>query len=260
MKFGRNRPSPSHPRLRLGKYLLTGLPAAPATVDYSGAAASALARMYANDRLGCCVVAGGAHLRGVTSGNAGETCVTFTDEQIVAMYGAIGGYVPGDPSTDQGCDELTALSYLTATGYPDGVKLSGSASVDAASPDEVRSALWLFENVIFGMELPDAWVTPMPSSRGFIWDVAGDPVPSNGHCVVGVGYTEQGVIISTWGMLGLITWAAVAKYATPISGGELHVAFSPDMLARATGRAPTGFDFSQLASDLVVIGGTLAAP
>jgi hypothetical protein len=211
--------------------------------------------MYDNDTLGDCVIAGTAHLRGVTSANAGVPCATFSDAQIVALYSAIGGYQPGNPATDQGCDEMTALQYLASTGYPDGVVLSAFASVDATSVQQVQTAIWLFENVIFGMELPDAWVQSMPSTSGFTWDVAGPPVPENGHCVLGVGYTAQGVIISTWGMLGLVTWAAVAKYATPTAGGELHVALSPDSVSRATQRAPDGFDLPTLQADIASLPG-----
>ena len=49
---------------------------------------------------------------------------------------------------------------------------------------------------------------------GFVWDVAGPANPDNGHCFVGVGYTDIGVVIDSWGMLGTITWAAIAAYAT----------------------------------------------
>ncbi len=251
---GRTRPK-HRPRLMLRDYLKDSetLPCGPTQVDYSPPAADALTLIYLNDRLGDCVIAGSAHLRGVTSSNAGAACVTFQDADIVTLYGAIGGYVDGDPSTDNGCDEGTALAYLAATGYPDGVKLAGSAGVDATNQEEVESALWLFENLVFGIELPDEWVASMPSASGFVWDLAGDPNPENGHCVVGVGYTTQGVIISTWGMLGLITWGAVAKYAAPAAGGELHVALSPDAINRATSKAPTGFDFGTLESDLALV-------
>jgi hypothetical protein len=257
VKLGRRRPT-HRAKIRLGKYLdIAALPTPPDAVDYSPAATAALAQKYLNDQLGDCVIAGSCHLRGVTSANAGGPCAIFPQDQIIALYSAIGGY-NGTPQSDQGCDELTALGYLSSQGYPDGVRLVGYAGVDATNVAEVRAAVWLFENVVFGVELPDAWMSPSPSASGFVWDVAGDPDPNNGHCVVGVGYTEQGVLISTWGMIGLLTWAAVAKYAVPAAGGELHVALSPDSVTRATGRAPAGFDLPTLQADLAAFSAAVA--
>ena len=81
--------------------------------------------------LGDCVIAGGYHVEAVWTGNAGQL-FTATDAQIVADYGAIGGYVPGDPSTDNGCDEQTAFNYWTKTGFANGTTLAGWLAVDAA--------------------------------------------------------------------------------------------------------------------------------
>jgi hypothetical protein len=55
---------------------------------------------------------------------------------------------------------------------------------------------------------------------------------------VSVGHNAVGVQICTWGMIGTITWAAIAKYATSICQGELHVALSlPARVARAISAA-----------------------
>ena len=115
------------------------------------------------------------------------------------------------------------------------------------------------ENVYFGVELPDEWISPMPSSSGFVWDLAGAPDQNNGHCFVGVGYTAQGVQIDTWGMIGTITWAAIAKYATTAGEGELYTVLGPDGIAKATKKAPNGFDWSQLVADFDSMGGNVRA-
>ena len=62
-------------------------------------------------------------------------------------------------------------------------------------------------------------------------------------------YNDQGAIIDTWGLIGTMTWAAVAKYASP-PNGELYVVLSEDWIDRASGRAPNGFDFATLQADL----------
>jgi hypothetical protein len=260
-KLGRKRPVARCPRLTLRNYLTRDLPPPPATMDYSPKAMQAISQIYLNDQLGDCVIAGMAHVVGVLTGNNGSGAPFIYDkDQIVALYSAIGGYDPNNPqNTDNGCDEQTALNYWENNGAPVGShQIAGWLSVNGADPVECRTALWLFENLYFGIELPDAWVNPMPGASGFTWDVAGDPDPDNGHCVVGVGYTAKGVTISTWGMEGLITDAAIAKYATVAGSGELYTVVSQDAIDKATQKAPAGFDWSQLVADFDSMGGTIA--
>jgi hypothetical protein len=259
VKFGRRRPVAVGPHFRLRNYLRASLPSPPTLVDYSAKAATALANIYDNDTLGCCVIAGGYHVLGVETGNAGDL-FTATDSQIVADYSAIGGYVPGDPSTDQGCDEPTALNYWTSHGFADGSKLLGWLSVDATNQTELMQALYLFENLYFGLELPDAWVNPMPSAAGFVWDVAGAADPNNGHCVIGCGYNTTGVQIDTWGMIGTLTWKAIAEYAVTANGGAVYVLCSPDQLAKGQSVAPNGVAWTDLLSDFDSMGGSVPVP
>jgi hypothetical protein len=261
VKFGRKRPVARCPRFKLKNYLMRGMPAPPPSSDYTRSALSALSNIYDNDTLGDCVIAGMAHIVGVLTGNAGQKPFIYSNDQIVALYSAIGGYVPGNPATDQGCDEQTALNYWENNGAPAGShKIAGWLAVDATDPTEYRTALWLFENLYFGIELPDQWVNPMPSASGFVWDVAGAADPNNGHCVAGVAYNAEGVTIDTWGMTGLMTDKAIAQYAVQASGGELYTVVSQDGLSKATQKAPSGFDWSQLVADFDSMGGNVPTP
>jgi peptidoglycan hydrolase-like protein with peptidoglycan-binding domain len=259
VRFGRRRPVALGPRLKLANYLRAPLPAAPPTADYSPKGQPALGNVYLNDRLGDCVIAGAYHVVATETGNAGAL-FTATTDQLVKDYSAIGGYNPADPNTDQGCDEPTALNYWVKNGFANGTRPLGWVTVDATNADELRSALYLFENLYFGAELPDAWVNPMPSGSGFSWDAAGAPVPDNGHCVIGVGYTTAGVTIDTWGLLGTVTWDALAKYFTPDANGATYVLLTPDQLAKGQTRAPNGLDWSALISDFDAIGGHVPPP
>ena len=256
-RFGRKRTTkmtapPFHFRRRLKKGLVTP----PPSCNYTAAASSVLADVYMNDSLGDCVIAGGYHVIGVSSANAGDMFIA-TSDQIIADYSAIGGYVPGDPSTDNGCELPDALSYWAGKGYADGSKLLGWLAVNPLDKAEMMAALYLFENLYIGMELPDAWVDPFPAGSGFTWDVAGDPVPSNGHCIMAAGYDATGLLVDTWGMMGHLTWAAVAKYCAPNTGGEIYVKVTEEMIARASVRAPNGFDWATLVSDFNDMGGLL---
>ena len=259
-KMGRKRPLARCPRFSLRNYLMKSLPAPPASCDYSSKAGKALSEIYLNDKLGDCVIAGIGHVVGVLTGGAGTQYI-YTKQQILQLYEKIGGYVPGHPNTDNGCDEQTALNYWQHYGAPSGThQIAGWIAVNGADPTEYRTALWLFENLYFGLELPDKWVSPMPTAAGFTWDVAGQSNPDNGHCVVGVGYSSKGVKICTWGMLGTMTDAAIGEYATTVGSGELYTVISQDAINKATQKAPMGFDWSQLIADFDSMGGSVLPP
>jgi hypothetical protein len=259
LKLGRKRPVAHGPRLRLESYFKATLPAAPASADFSRGGQPALGNVYLNDTLGDCVIAGGYHIVATTTGNAGSL-FTASNQQLITDYSAIGGYVPGDPSTDNGCDEPTALNYWVEKGFANGTKPLGWLAVDATNRSELESALYLFENLYFGVELPDDWLNPAPSESGFYWDVAGDPDPNNGHCVIGVGYGENGVTIDTWGLLGTVTWAALAKYFTASANGAAYVLLTPDQLAKGQIKAPNGVAWASLIADFDAIGGSVPTP
>jgi hypothetical protein len=256
-KMGRVRPRVRQPRLALLNYLGLNLPKPPdGPLDYTAKAKTFLAEVLANDSLGDCTCAGIMHVGGAFLGNVDQS-IPFTEADTIGLYEKVCGYNPSDPSTDQGGNEQDVLNYVKANGLlADGShKIAAWAGVNGAEELQVKTAIWLFENVYFGVELPDAWVNPMPSGDGFVWDVAGDANPEQGHCFVGLGYTDQGVMIDTWGMIGIITWAAIAKYATSHGSGELYTVFGPDSLSKASAKCPAGFDATQLAADIQAYAG-----
>jgi hypothetical protein len=268
VRFGRIRPSvlPVAGVMPLRRYLRAApLPTPPATIDYTTAVPNVVAQMYLNNTLGDCVIAGFGHVTGVFTGNAQNLAggLILTDQQIETAYGWC-GYVPGNESTDQGCNIVSAMQNWQQQGLPVGTttdNIAGWIAIDPTNPTEIRTALWLFQNLIFGIELPDGWINPMPSASGFIWDVAGDPDQNNGHCFVAVGYDASGNLkILTWGMSGSITPAAVAKYAAANAGGELYAVISQETVNSATQLAPNGLNWAALVADFNDMGGSLTPP
>ncbi|HEY2410928.1 MAG TPA: hypothetical protein VGI40_01720 [Pirellulaceae bacterium] len=249
VKLGRRQPIASQPRMPFARYAAAP-PSPPASIDYSGPARNSLSRVYLNDQLGCCVISCMAHVEGVLTANAGSERI-FTDTEITALYSAIGGYVPGNPNTDQGCDEQTALAYWQNHGAGDD-KIIGSLALDPTNPTEYRTAIWLFENAVYGIPLPDKWLrNPQP---GFVWD-QGRPDPNNGHCIAAFGYNAQGTLVDSWGMLGQLTDAAHR-----VDVQEMYVVLSKNSLARASQKAPNGFDWATLVGDFNALGGHVAPP
>lgn len=250
-KLGRNRPTALVRSLHLKNYLMRTYPPPPVSDDWTMAALTSLNQVYLNDQLGDCVIACGGHLEGVLTGNVTGVPITYSDDQILAQYKAIGGY-NGTPQSDNGCDEQTALNFWQQNGFAGGTKFAGWIRVNGADPTETRSAINLFGNLVFGIELPDAWVSSNPTP-GFVWDIAGDANQNNGHCFGGFGYQPGQIKISTWGMTGWITDAAVSKYAADAEGGELYTVLSEDWLSKVTSLSPSGFAWSQLQADLQAI-------
>lgn len=254
LRFGRLQPL-HRPKLRFHEYKTVNLPTPPPSIDYTnGVCGVGMKKVFKNDTLGCCVISGMYHI--VVIWSQGQTIAT--NQQIITDYSAIGGYVPGKPSTDQGCDEQTAFKYWMNKGYGTGGKLAGYLGVDATKKLNVMQSIDLFENLYLGIALPNGWVTPMPSKSGFTWDVVGAANPDQGHCIMAYGYNSKGILIDTWGMRGVMTWTALAKYAVPKSGGEAYTTVSQLMLNKAKAKSASGMAWTTLISDFKSLGGIAA--
>lgn len=263
-KLGRIAPRRIQPKLCATKLVdLTSI-LVPDDTSYRDAASASERDVYMNDQLGDCVPAGLNHLAGLASANAGGSFVP-TASEVLADYMAIGGYVMGNPSTDNGCDEDTAMNYYQTHGWANGTKAVGAIAVDATNWDEVRAMVYLFENVVFGVGLPDEWISPFPSTDGFVWDAA-PTVPENGHCFVAIdlkGGRNGVLVVNSWGLYGGITQAACAQCAVHKVGGQMFCVLTPDIVNRAIAKAPNGMDWATLVGYFDKMGGhvsTIALP
>jgi hypothetical protein len=263
-------PDPHAMRIHLGDYVdLNTLPPAKANCDYSAPAMSVISNIEGNDSVGDCVLAEEAHFVGVMTGNTNRL-FSYTAAMTLAVYSAITGYNPADPSTDQGADPTVAMNYFTKNAYADGTKLAGWAMVDASNQQLVQFAIEAFGNLKLWVGLPNVWISPFPSKNGFVWDLA--PANSNnGHCIGSCGYNStlvtivgsnsQGVQVMTWGLIGTITWRAFAALFVTSAGGGAAVRITPDWLANGATNTPSGFAYADLASDFnKFYGGNIPVP
>jgi hypothetical protein len=255
---GRHRPVATrhtHPHLfkSLRGYVKGAqLPVAPDSFDYTAIAKTALSDILGNDTLGDCTAAGAAHIIDSVTAGAGDAAV-MTRDQAVAFYSLSTGYDPNNPASDQGGDEVTVCTTWQQKGY-DGQgahAIAGWACVDDFDPAFVKSCAWLFP-LYFGIELADGWT--QISGDGFTWDVGAPPDPNDGHCVVGLGGNDQGVLIDTWGFIGTMTYAAIAQFCAESAGGNLFAILTPEIINAAQGKAPNGFDYASLQADLGLLG------
>ena len=248
-KLGRRRPRYPMRGLMMGTYLTRKYVLPPISTNRAVLAMGSLRKIYLNDSIGDCVIAGGAHMEGLWSANANGAPILYSDDQIIQEYHVIGGYVPGDPSTDNGCDEVTALERWQTDGFAGGTRIAGKILVDGTDPIEVRAAINEFGCLMAGLELPDEWL-PHIASDSAILDVAGPSNPESGHCVVLIDYNPGKVIAATYGFLPFMTDAAVAKYCVPEAGGELYACVTEDWCNNKSHLSPPGLNSKQLLADL----------
>lgn len=243
------------------------IPASPPSIDWSQAALPVIRDVEGNASYGDCVYAEEAHALAVYTGNA-NTLYAMTTAQTLAMYSDDTGFNPIDPATDQGADPLAALRQRVIKGYPDGSKLEAFATVDLTNQALVQYALSVFGPIKLWLALPDTYVTPFPSTDGFVWDV-GTPNPNQGHCIGScaynspkiVGANAQGLQIMTWGLVGTMTWAGAAHLCVPAVGGGGAIRVTKDWIGKTSGKTPLGLDYAGLVAAFnTYLGGHLPVP
>lgn len=243
MKFGKHAPKRSLKTLSLSNYMKTSTVPFPQKwawerpIDY---------KMLGNDRLGDCVCAGAAHIEmgWQAVANAGTPFVP-TDDQVIADYSAVAGYVPGDESTDRGTNMLDALHYGLRKGFVGRPLWQTFATLDVQNVDQVKAAIYLFGGVYIGFSVPQSLAhdTSLP-----VWRVIQGDVPSGeGHCVVPVGYGRSGLALVSWGAIYHMTWDFWLQNVD-----EAYCVVSKDWL-KASGVSPTGLDLDGLLQDAQAI-------
>lgn len=252
VKLGRVLPKsrPSCPTLSSFVDLYKDAPV-PSSIDWYSKAAEAIARMYANDRYGCCVFSGKAHNLGIWSANdtdAGPQ-VLATDKEITDQYFAYTG------GRDNGAVIYQVLDYMRDKGFLAGGKrhkIKGYVSCDWRSKELTQIGMALCGPGSIGFNLPGNW----PNQA--IWDVTNSGFVG-GHDVSPCGYNPanlvlmnaDGVVVSSWGRLYLFTWAAwqSTRYID-----ELYFMVPEFLWTGADNRAPSKVDLPKLLENLEQLG------
>jgi hypothetical protein len=251
-KLGKRAPRLDPRTFKLSKYLPKAIPPAPIADGYLTKVGTW--PMYLNDTLGDCAIASAAHIIQQEVIYAG-TGTPITNADVLLGYEKVGNYVPGEPTTDNGCDLLTALNYWRSTGYG-GHKIAAYVSVDYTNPLEVQQAIAIFGSVYLGVQLPLSAQNPTQTGANPCWSVpstglAGDGSPGGwgGHAIPALGFSADpkgypGLEVISWGQVYDMTWNFLAAY-----GDEAYAVASPDWVEK-NGRSPSGFLWNDLLADL----------
>jgi hypothetical protein len=195
---------------------------------------------FLNTLIGDCVFAAAGNM--IMSWTAyASSQVTLTDAQIQKAYSDVTGYIPGDPSTDNGTVMLDALNYWRQTGIGNH-KIYAFVTVPLAS---LNTAIFLFGNVMVGLAMP------LSAQGQPVWNVQTGSlaVPGSwgGHCVPYVGYNSKQRLCRSWGNRIENTDPFTATYCD-----EAYAVLTYDWIEK-NGASPSSFNFSQLESDLKLV-------
>ncbi len=176
----------------------------PKRVDWHTKAANALAEMLGNDLCGNCVVAAELHGVGAWSANEpGGAEAVATRKEAVDQYKAICG--PGD----NGCYIPSVLEAFRDYGLVvagSQRKMEGFVTIDPRDQLMMQYATWLFGGIHLGVNWPSDWMNIKP---GFVLKPTNSRMVG-GHAIMVVGYDDKGLTVSTWGMVGTLSWEALA--------------------------------------------------
>ena len=205
--------------------------------------------MMLNDQLGDCTVAAIGHLIQVWSFNCGRhEMQTEPDSIIEKWYELIDGYVPGDPSTDQGGIMQHVMKYWIRKGVPtqsEGLnKALAVVEVDPQSDIDIATAISDCGAVNIGFNVP-AYILPDDGSPPpYIWDV--NPRADNsiigGHDVIAPGFNASMMLnVVSWGLRAYtMTKAFRYQFVT-----ETYAIANPEWI-NAKGTTPGGLTVEQL--------------
>jgi hypothetical protein len=221
------------------------LPAVPREHRIGGSLSSV--PVFANDARGDCTQASKGHAVVTMERSSGQRDVALTDQDIIDAYARVGGYVPGDPATDNGAYELDSLNDWRTVGIGiehDGTahKIAGFAAVTWTDRVEVRQAHYVFNGLKVCAALPLSAADQLRAGQP--WDVTEGPRARfgswGGHSMYSFGWEAEGLLGWSWGMPVLMTWAWIDKYVD-----EMYAVVSEDAY-RKSGRTYQGFDSAAL--------------
>jgi hypothetical protein len=236
VKFGR-LPRAFDPRIPKLSLVAVTQPPLPSEINYASGMASNLGAML-NDTIGDCTCAAVGHALQVWSFNAAGTMFTPPDKAIEQLYEEAGGYVPGNPATDNGAVIQTVLTDWL-NGPVAGNQLIAFVEIDQRRAANIKRGIWEGGAVDIGFDVP-AYMNMNP---GATWDV--DPDADNsiigGHSVILIGYQTDGTyVLESWGSIYYMTPAFMAKFCD-----EAYM-LADKAWVEGTGNTPAGLNILQL--------------
>jgi hypothetical protein len=155
-----------------------------------------------NATYGDCTIAGVAHLIVAWNRLFKQQDVVPSEEAIVAEYFKLAG------GRDSGLVEANVLSTWHKIGLF-GQRIVGYAPVKPTDIVGIRQAIAFYGGIYLGILCPES--AQRQFGEGKPWTYEGEQT-EEGHCIVGLGFTKDGLECATWGRIVLVTWEFLAHY------------------------------------------------
>jgi len=222
---------------------LSTLPSRPAARDWGMVAGVDVPyQMWLNDQLSNCVI---ASMLGQMTTWAAQTGTPFlaTDADALAGYEKFGGYVPGDPSTDNGVVMLDVAQRLRSGDELAGQSLKAFVAVDPKDDDLVAATTELFGGLWTGWELPTAWQGADEWTASPAGSTSGSWAPGSWgrHAVLSEELSPDLLGVVTWQERVPVQLAARRTYCV-----EAYALVSETLWAHLLKSCPSGFDLQKL--------------
>ncbi len=214
----------AHPLFKLGKAeakrdtrnfkfatLVKAVPKVPAEYDFDLTHTGIPMPMFANDKYGCCVIAGRAHQTLRFELIEQKAKLAITDKEILAEY------LKETGGEDTGLIVLDSLKLWRKSGWNAAKKTYKIQAFSEIAPKDhaaFKQAIFLDVGVGLGLSLPKSAQAQLQAGKP--WDAAtgtaGKRNSWGGHYVYVPGYTTIGPVCVTWGQKQQMTWAFIDKY------------------------------------------------
>lgn len=213
MRLGKKEAQRDARNLKLQAVLRPEAPTPPESYDFDRAYGGFLeSPMFANDRLGCCVIAGRAHqtLRLELKEQGG--LIGIDDNAVVNEYLTESG------GADDGLYTLESLKTWRTRGWLIGwttYKIKAFAEVNLRDREAVKAAIYGACGIGLGLSLPlTAEVQFANHAPWLLGYTDGDGAPGSwgGHYVYCPGYNATGPVAISWGRRVQMTWGFMTIY------------------------------------------------
>lgn len=188
-----------------------------------------------NDVEGDCTIAGGAHLLQAWNRLFGQKITIPTRTTIRKIYRKL------TSGEDTGLVEADVLKHWKTSGlFTAADKIFGYAPIKITDRNAIKLAIARYGGAYLGIVVGQPQEEQFDNGQPWKW------VPRQereGHCVVALGYTKDGLLCATWGGIALLPWAFLTA-----SLEEAWVIL-PQALVKA-GKDTLGLDLEQLEQDL----------
>jgi len=197
-----------------------------------------------NDQYGDCGEAGAYGLAQIQSNNADPSDpIVPTTAQALALYTAVTGFNPADPSTDGGTVLTDLLTYWQKTGFEVTTRsgktrvsqIMGWASLDVSSFALLRWAAYTFGGSYLGINCPEQCEQDTTN-----WNFAPGLPLVGGHCIVQCGEGALGGKMRSWGMFIPASAGFMGGYID-----EGYIVVSPDWVNQQE-KSPSSLDLNGL--------------